>query len=262
MQHKEVPLEEMDPAAFYDEMAGYYHLLLPGGFDAGTKAHADTLHQIIQEKWSEQAHTILDVCCGIGTQSIGLAAKGYMVTASDVSAKAIERAKQAAAGRGLKIDFSVADMRQAFDHHERQFDVVLAVDNGLTNLLSDGDILEALGQIHACCRPGGGFVASVHDYENEDLTRRQVRPYGIREENSTRYFIFQVWDFDGPIFVLSLYIVKESADGSCETRVMRTKSYAIGTSRLMALFKEAGFQQVEKIEYRFVQPIIMGVKGR
>lgn len=71
------------------------------------------------------ARRLLDVSCGIGTQSLGLAGLGYEVTASDLSAESVERAKREAEARELSISFSVADMRQAFERHGSGYDVVL-----------------------------------------------------------------------------------------------------------------------------------------
>jgi SAM-dependent methyltransferase len=251
----------MDPATFYDEVAPYYHLLLPGGFEAGAANHAEVIHNILEQRWDRPAHTVLDVSCGVGTQAIGLAQRGYQVSASDISEKAIERAKRFARDKRMAIPFSVADMRRAHAHHGREFDAVIALDNGLTYLLDDAEIGTALGQIYRCCRPGGGFVASVHDYESEDRRGRQIRPYGIKEENGYRYFIFQVWEFDGNLLDLTLYVVRESVEGHPETRVMRTRTYAIAASRLMQLMEEAGFEQVERIDYAFAQPIYVGKRG-
>jgi 2-polyprenyl-3-methyl-5-hydroxy-6-metoxy-1,4-benzoquinol methylase len=45
---------------------------------------AGHLTAIIGERWGSDVRTILDVVCGIGTQSIGLARKGFTVTASDL----------------------------------------------------------------------------------------------------------------------------------------------------------------------------------
>lgn len=69
------------------------------------------LDYVIREIWGDNISSILDVSCGIGTQSLGLSSKGYHVTASDLSFEEIQRAKQEAALRDLSVDFSVADMR-------------------------------------------------------------------------------------------------------------------------------------------------------
>ena len=76
------------------------------------------------------------MACGIGTQSLGLAQRGFTVTASDLSERAIARARDEAARRGLRIEFSVCDMRTAQAHHGRQFDVVIYCDNSITHLLT------------------------------------------------------------------------------------------------------------------------------
>src|SRR5437763_924881 len=115
----------MTTEAFYDQLAPFYHLIYPD-WEARIQRQAAALQSIIREHWSASAATILDVACGIGTQAMGLAALGYTVTASDLSSAAIERAKRETARRGLAIDFSVADMRQTYTHHRRQFDLVLA----------------------------------------------------------------------------------------------------------------------------------------
>ncbi|RLC12898.1 MAG: hypothetical protein DRI24_16775 [Deltaproteobacteria bacterium] len=47
--------------------------------------------------------SILDVSCGFGTQSLGLAKLGYQVTVSDISAKAIDRAREEAEMRQTLI---------------------------------------------------------------------------------------------------------------------------------------------------------------
>ena len=59
----------------------------------------------------EKVGLILDVACGIGTQSLALAAIGYSVEGSDISAVEIARAQREAASRGLKCSFRVDDMR-------------------------------------------------------------------------------------------------------------------------------------------------------
>jgi 2-polyprenyl-3-methyl-5-hydroxy-6-metoxy-1,4-benzoquinol methylase len=60
---------------------------------------------------------------------LGLAKLGYQVTASDISSNAIDRAREEAEKRKLSIAFSVADMRKAFIHHRKQFDLIIILDH-------------------------------------------------------------------------------------------------------------------------------------
>ena len=110
---------------FYADFAPYYHLIYPD-WDKSMARQAAQLDSVIRENWGEKVRTVLDVSCGIGTQSLGLAKLGYQVTASDLSPDEVERAKTEAVKRGLTIAFSAADMRHAFDHHRAQFDLVIS----------------------------------------------------------------------------------------------------------------------------------------
>jgi len=243
---------------FYSGLAPFYHLIYPN-WDASIQWQADMLDSVICEAWG-QGRTVLDVSCGIGTQALGLAQLGYDVTASDLSPEAIARAEKEAAARNLSIAFSVADMRSAKEHHDAEFDVVLSADNSIPHLLSDDEILSAFRQFHACTRRGGGCIISVRDYEKEDLSRQQVKPYGIREDKGVRWLIWQVWDPQPPTYDVSMYFTEDQGGRECNTHVMRSTYYAIGTDRLQALMREAGFVDVQRVDGRFFQPLVIGTK--
>src|SRR5262249_2083708 len=159
--------------------------------------------------------------CGIGTQSLGLALRGYDVTASDLSASAIERGRAEARRRGLAIAFSVADMRSAHEHHARAFDVVIACDNAIPHLLNDEDLLLALRQMYQCPRRGGGCLLTVRDYEKEERGTGLIKPYGVRDRDGKRTIIFQVWDFQGEVYDLSMYFIVDEGNDRPTSHVMR-----------------------------------------
>jgi SAM-dependent methyltransferase len=244
-------------SAFYDQLTPFYHLLFPD-WQASIRRQAAALDGIIREYLGEGAQTVLDVACGIGTQALGLAALGYPVTASDLSSEVVARARREAEARGLQLDLSVADMCGAYTHHQREFDVVMACDNALPHLLTDEELLRAFQQFHLCTRPGGLCLISVRDYDKEERAGVQVKPYGVRVEAGTRYLLFQVWEFDGPLYDLAMYFVEDRGGSDVATRVMRSKYYAVGTDRLMALMREAGFREVQRLDDRFYQPILIG----
>ena len=52
----------------------------------------------------------LDVACGAGRNALFLAARGFRVSALDISAVALERGRRAAAERGLTIEWLCADL--------------------------------------------------------------------------------------------------------------------------------------------------------
>ena len=109
-----------DLTRFYDGLAPLYQLIYPD-WHKSIAWQASVLDAVIRETWGRDVVAdVLDVACGIGTQSLGLAKLGYQVTASDLSPDAVERAQREAQAQGLSIDFSVADVRAAFSHHARQ----------------------------------------------------------------------------------------------------------------------------------------------
>jgi SAM-dependent methyltransferase len=244
--------------AFYDRMAPFYHLVFPD-WERGIVRHARMLDAVIRQRW--EGTEILDVACGIGTQSLGLARLGYRVTASDLSPAAVRRARTEAEKRGLSIAFSVADMREAHAHHGRDFDLVLACDNALPHLLTDDEILAALGQLYRCTRPGGGCLLSVRDYAQMERSDG-VQLYGMREEEGVRCLVFQARRFSGPIYDVEMYFVEDRGGDECATHVMRTRYYAVDTDTLLALMERAGYVDVQRLDEVYVQPLLVGTRPR
>jgi hypothetical protein len=67
-------------------------------------------------------------------------------------------------------------MRQAHEHHQRQFDVVISFDNAVPHLLSDAEIQQAFASFYRCIKPGGGCLISVRDYDLEERSGVKVVP--------------------------------------------------------------------------------------
>src|SRR4051812_41409909 len=156
--------------SFYDDLAPFYPLIYPD-WNTAIGRQAGALDGIIREHL-DAAHTVLDISCGIGTQCLGLAQAGYQVTASDLSSEAVARASVEATARGLSIEFSVADMRHAFEHHGGGFDVVL---------LGDDSVHDAYVP-HALLRHHGS------------ATDRAVRAVGLRGCQTHRWALLSTGD--------------------------------------------------------------------
>ncbi|HBC87999.1 MAG TPA: hypothetical protein DCZ94_13695 [Lentisphaeria bacterium] len=248
-----------DMNQFYKGLTPYYHLIYQD-WEKSIRKQAKDINSIIREKLGDGVHSILDVSCGIGTQAIGLAQHGYQVTASDLSPEEAERAKVETSKKGLNINFSVSDMRDSFKHHAKQFDAVISCDNSVPHLLTDDDILLAFSQFHQCTRPGGTCIISVRDYEKEDLSKQQIKPYGVREEHGVRWLLWQVWDPHGSTYDVTMYLLEERAGSECRIHIVRTVYYAIGIQKLMDLMRSAGFENVTRRDGVFFQPLITGTR--
>jgi SAM-dependent methyltransferase len=96
---------------------------------------------------------LLDVGCGTGKSFEPMLAKGYQVTACDLSPAMVAQAR-ARAGNAAEI--LVADMRGL--PWDSQFDLVTCLDDAINYMLTPADLLSALMSMTAALRPGGVLV--------------------------------------------------------------------------------------------------------
>jgi SAM-dependent methyltransferase len=247
---------------FYNNIAECYHLIY-SDWEQSISNQATRLSAVIERNWRSHDPAILDCTCGIGTQSLGLAARGYRVTGSDLSEKAISRARREARKRKLSIDFAAVDVRNLSAHFHQPFDVVISCDNSLPHLLTDSDIRKGLRQIYRCMKPGGGAIISVRDYEKEDKAGLHLVPYGVRQIGKTHVSVFQVREFyKRQHYRVGLYFVYSCGSGRCRTKVFTAEYYAIPIGKLMELMRAEGFRKVRRIDDEFFQPIIVGSRAR
>ncbi len=243
-------------ARFYDELAPYYHLLY-GNWEQAVSHQGTELATILLDFGVEPGSAVLDAASGIGTQTLGLLMQGYRVTASDISPKAIERPKAELSHRALQANAHVDDLRTLASAAPGSMAAVLACDNSIPHLLSDAEILQAFRSCYRCLRPGGLALFSVRDYETIERKSPDVRPYGMRYENGSRFLAVQVWEWDADQYELRMYLTSESPTGTCATRVLRSRYYAVGISRLLELLTEAGFEDAQRKDEVFFQPVLV-----
>ena len=246
--------------SFYDELAPYYHLLFPD-WEASIERQGAALAGVLAECGVAPGGAVLDAACGVGTQTIGLARRGYRVRASDISPGAVARARGELARRGLAAEVVTADLRALEAAHPGGFAAVLACDNAVPHLLSDAEILRAFRSCHGQLAPGGALVISVRDYAALERRDPDVRPHALTRAGGHRHLAVQVWEWEGDQYDLRLYLTDEAPDGSCTTRVMRSRYYAVPIDRLLALMREAGFARVERRDGVFFQPLLVGRRG-
>jgi SAM-dependent methyltransferase len=253
-------MSSSSPIGFYNQLAPYYHLVYRD-WETGITAYADTLANLIRARWGDQVKTIVDVSCGVGTQAIGLALRGFTVNASDIAPRAIERARREAVQRGAAVEFSVCDMRQAYAHHQRQFDLVISCDNSITHLLTDEEMRLALAQMYLCTRPGGGCLLTMRNYDAEERGTGIIKPYGVRDAGEHRYVVFQVWDFEGDQYDLAMYFVEDDRKSDvARTHVFRCRYRAISPDRVVEFMRGAGFDAVQRRDDVLYQPVLIGTR--
>lgn len=247
---------------YYDALAPYYKLMYMD-WEKSVSRQANDLHSVIQEFLGPGVENILDVACGIGTQSIGLAKLGYIVSASDISSEEIENARKEAIQHGVDINFQVADMRAAWDTYHSEFDIVLACDNAVPHLLSDEEILMAFRQFFLCTKPNGACLISVRDYASFQRTDNETRfiPRLIHKTDNGKIVIFDTWQFTGNLYDMTTYIIHDTENEINSTVIRGGKYYCVTIPILESLFRTAGFQEITVLYDRFFQPLIIARKS-
>lgn len=248
----------MSVRAFYDDLAPWYHLVYED-WEASVTRHGAALASLIGEYWGPGAHLVLDAAVGIGTQSLGLLARKFDVIGSDLSFGAVDRARREAARRSVPLRVLVADFR-ALPVRSRSVDVVIVCDNSLPHVDSETDIGLALTECFRCSRPGGGCVISMRDYGSPPPSGTvEVRPYGERVWAGQRYALRQIWTWHGPRYELAFEITPVDR-ATAPTTILKTSYLAIAVDEVSSLMRAVGFQNVQRVDGRFFQPVIIGIR--
>jgi SAM-dependent methyltransferase len=251
-----------DPRAFYDSLAADYHLMFRDWWEHASH-QGEVLDRLLRAHGVPPGAAVLDCTCGIGTQALPLAARGYRVTGSDLSAEAVARARAEADARGIDIRLGTADVRDLTA--DEPFDVVLSADNSLPHLRTDADLGAALGAVRRCLRPGGLFVASVRDYDA--LVRDRVAgvmptTHGV---DGARRIVGQSWTWtdDHRTVTFDLFVLRQEGDEW--TATVRTTVYrAWLREELTAALTAAGFTGTawtEPAPGGYYQPIVTARAG-
>lgn len=246
---------------FYDRLAPYYKYVYQD-WDASVTRQAKILDEVIRKHSTHPAKTLLDASCGIGTQSIGLARLGYDVSASDLSAGEIEKAKNEAHKAGLLINFQESDMRKVSEVFPGHFDVVISCDNSIPHLLTDADILQAFRQFFQCTKDGGLCLISVRDYaQMERQDGKKMFPRTVHAIEGGQLVMFDVWDFSGDQYEITTYVIEDRGGEQATAQILHGgRYYCVEKSALERLFLEAGFREVHTLMDRFFQPLIIARK--
>lgn len=244
-----------DPRVFYDGLAEFYHLIFED-WDHSMARQGEALASVIEERWPGPRRCVMDASCGIGTQAIALALRGFDVIGSDVSIKSLLRGRRESHGRGVRPGSVAADFR-ALPFRSGCADVVLACDNSIPHLLSSRDIRTAISELMRCARPGGGVIISMREYTPMPRGTREERPYGEREWNGHRYLAEQEWEWHGPTYTLTMRF--RALDRPHEERIEFNTTYlAVAIEDVMQVMLDAGLRDVQRVDGVFFQPLLVG----
>src|SRR5271157_3066592 len=104
-------------------------------FTQGTLGECNFIeNEIVYDK----SKRIIDIGCGTGRHSIELTKRGYDVTGVDLSESQLERARQKAKAKNLKIDFQKYDARKL--PFKSEFDLAIMLCEGAFPLMETDEM--------------------------------------------------------------------------------------------------------------------------
>lgn len=161
-----------DGAGAWDERYGTHAQMWSGDVNGALVAEVEAL----------APGRALDVGCGEGGDALWLAAKGWQVTAVDVSQVALARARSAAAAAGIEVDWVRGDLVADLPSPGR-YDLVTAQYPALRHTPDDDAVRGLLGAVS----PGGTLLVVGHHITDPEIPKAHgfdpadfVQPADIR----------------------------------------------------------------------------------
>jgi SAM-dependent methyltransferase len=146
--------------------------VFPFEFGDATLAHGEVQVEHLLTLSGVKGGAALDLGCGPGRHAVPLAQRGFRVTAVDLSAFHLEKAKARAAVAGAAVDFVVDDMR-AFAR-PGVFDLAISLFTSFGYFEDDRDDQRILQNLHASLKPGAPLVMDVVSKERIKILQPTV----------------------------------------------------------------------------------------
>lgn len=130
-------------------------------FDAASRSYEfmeESIDWLVNRILTEEDQNILDLGCGPGFYSQGLAEKGYSVTGVDLSKRSIEYAKAQIESEELDVEYKVQNFLEL--DYENKYDAVIMMYCEL-GVLTNQELDRLLKKVNNALKPGGLFIFDV-----------------------------------------------------------------------------------------------------
>ena len=209
----------------------------------GPEEHAARKAYVLSllRRYGAESGLLLDLACGTGAVTAGLAGAGYEVVAADASPDMLAIARERLRPFGSRVLCVCQDMR-TLDLFGTVRAAVCTLD-GLNHLLTPEDVLAAFRRVSLFLEPGGVFVFDVNT------------PYKHRRVLADNAFVFETeecflsWqnfpaEEDPDLIEMQLDIFRRGENGAWlrDTEEFAERAYPI--SVLLQLLCRAGFSSI------------------
>ena len=186
-----------------------------------TKNTAAEIPFLVEELALPKGSTILDVGCGTGRHTVGLAKLGFKMTGLDLSSGMLAKAQEAADKARVTVEFVHGDAtRMKFD---RQFDAVICLCEGSFGLLglSDDPLthdLDILNRIEEALKPGGKLILGALS------GTKKIREYSDADVASGKF---------DPLTLVEVFVMEYETDEGTKSVEVRERGYIASELTLM-----------------------------
>ncbi|MBL7742518.1 MAG: class I SAM-dependent methyltransferase [Chitinophagaceae bacterium] len=184
----------------------------------------------------EPGSKVLDLMCGYGRHTIGLAQKGIVVTAVDNLAEYIREIKETAEKESLPVEAIQQDAISFTS--SAQYDLTLCMGNSL-NFFNAMDAHKLLSNIHAALKPGGYLLInswSLTEIAVKSFVARSWNEIGDIKFLTASEYLFQPTRMEFTTTAIT-------KDG--KTEVKRGVDYIYSVAETDAMLRQTGFRMKE-----------------
>jgi SAM-dependent methyltransferase len=178
---------------------------------------------------------VLDLCCGVGRQSLEFARRGFEVTGVDRTATYLREARSRAAEEGLEVEFVQEDMRTFV--RTGAFDAVINYFTSFGYFSTEEQEGQVLANACTSLRPGGLLLM---DMMGKEILARVFTERGWHEEDGMLILEERKLAPDWSSLENRWIII---GDGDRREVTLTVKQYS--AAELRRLLKGAGFDKVD-----------------
>lgn len=215
---------------FYEEIAKYYDYIFPVGNDQ---------INFLEKEAGKPPRNILDIACGSGGYSMGLAGIGHSVTAVDLDSQMVQSLEGKVKGANLKIKAIVGDMLELDRNLDQKYHLAFCIGNSVVHLDSKKSIGSFFKVAKSLLRDKGKLIIQIINYDRvimhhvKSLPTIENKEIGLRFERLYRYE-----EMENKIYFKTILQV----DGKeIENEI---PLYPLLSDDLCKLLKEAGFHEI------------------